>query len=416
MLKAAIDPLSALAADGETTAETRSAALDAVFRIDPQAAHAVVSTLTTGTQPFAIRSLGISALARIDLAEAARSAATALSQAGADDDPSRIVDAFLSRQDGSASLAEALDSVELSEDIAKLALRRMYAVGRSDAALSSVLERAAKIAGDVPAPIGADLSALIMKIRTDGDPVRGEAVFRRGDLSCQKCHALSKAGGQIGPDLSAVGANSPVEYLVASVYDPDAQVKEAFVSRTVLTVDGLTVQGIVADRTDDRLVLKDADGRRHEIPLADIDAEVEGKSLMPKGLVKFMTHTEIVDLVAFLAQLGRPGPYAVRSTPRMQRWRVLANASPELLADVPNDTTFEDRVLQSGRWIPAYARVDGTLPLHELMQHTKSPVLYLQGEIDVQTAGPVGVRDRVAGSARRLDRRELDSIRWRDHD
>jgi putative heme-binding domain-containing protein len=285
----------------------------------------------------------------------------------------------------------------------------MYAAGRGDAGLSGVLERAAKISGDVPTPRGAELAALIAEVSAQGDPARGEAVFRRGDLSCLKCHAVSQAGGQIGPDLSAIGANSPAEYLVSSLFEPDAQIKEAFVSRTVLTVDGLTLQGIVVDRTDDRLVLKDADGRRHEVPLADIDDEIAGKSLMPKGLVKFMTRTEIVDLVAFLSQLGRPGPYAVRATPRMQRWRVLANPTAELLEGIPNDTLFEDRVLLSGQWFPAYGRVDGALPLAELVQRTGSPILYLQGEFDVQTAGSVGIRPEApAGAAVWVDSAAFD--------
>jgi hypothetical protein len=176
------------------------------------------------------------------------------------------------------------------------------------------------------------------------------------------------------------------------VYDPDSQIKEAYVSKVVLTTDGQTLQGIVADRTQDKLVLKDADGRRHEIPLADIDEEIEGKSLMPKGLVKFMTRAEIVDLVAFLSQLGRPGQYAVRSTPRMQRWRVLTNVAPDLLSDVPNDELFEDRVLKSGQGLPIYARVDGSLPVEEAVRQAQSPVIYVQGEFDVQTAGPVGIR------------------------
>ena len=36
---------------------------------------------------------------------------------------------------------------------------------------------------------------------------------------------------------------------------------------------------------------------------------------MPKGLVNFMTRAEFVDLVRFLSELGKPGPYAIRSTP-----------------------------------------------------------------------------------------------------
>ena len=153
-------------------------------------------------------------------------------------------------------------------------------------------------------------------------------------------------------------------------------------------------------------MLKDADGRRHEIPLADIDEEIEGKSLMPKGLVKFMTHAEIVDLVAFLSQLGRPGQYAVRTTARMQRWRVLTNAAPELSSDVPNDEVFEDRVL-AGEWSPIYARVDGSLPLDDVVRQAKSPIVYVRGEFDVQTAGPIGIRVDINRAVDDVDRQRI---------
>lgn len=391
-VREAIAPLEALATSGQSAPAEREAALGALQRIAPDAARTAIDTLTGEPQPFAVRALGIGALVRLDPEEAARRAAHLLQQARDTDDPTGIVDAFLARQGGSEALAAALEQTPPGEDVAKLALRRMYGAGRSDAALSAVLERAAHIVGDITPPVGAELAALIADVESRGDAERGEAVFRRADLNCLKCHAVSQAGGQVGPDLSAVGSSSPMDYLVHSLFDPDAQIKEAFVTRTVLTVDGQTIQGIVADRTADRLVLKDADGRRHEIPLADIDEEIEGRSLMPKGLVKFMTRTEIVDLVKFLSELGRPGPYAIRATPRMQRWRVLKSVPAELAADVPNETTFEDRVLLSRDWEPLYARVDGMLPCEELVPHAGGPVAYVRGEFEVTRAGPVGIR------------------------
>src|SRR5690606_5918705 len=142
---------------------------------------------------------------------------------------------------------------------------------------------------------------------------------RRDDLSCLKCHAVSGAGGNIGPDLSAIGPSNPIDFLVASVLDPDAAVKEHYATQVVITTDGLIVTGIVADETDDRLVLRTAEGVDRSIPKADIELREKGNSLMPKGLVKFMTQDEFVDLVRFLSELGKPGtPYAVRSKPTLQ--------------------------------------------------------------------------------------------------
>jgi len=45
------------------------------------------------------------------------------------------------------------------------------------------------------------------------------------------------------------------------------------------------------------------------IPTADIDEEIEGKSLMPQGITKFLTHDEFLDLAKFISELGKPGDY-----------------------------------------------------------------------------------------------------------
>jgi len=391
-IESALEPLQGIALAGDTADELRTSVLAALQRIDPQATLSTVELLIAADRPFTVREAGIAALASSDLPRAARLATDVLRSAEADEDPSRLIDAFLARQGGPETLAEAITRSPPSPDLAKLALRRMYSVGRSDPALSRALERVAGIEGDIEPPDAQELAAMIKAVESDGDPAHGESVFRRTDLSCLKCHSVSKAGGQVGPDLSALGSSSPIDYIIKSIFDPDAQIKEAFATRVVLTVDGLTVQGIFADSTDEQLVLKDANGKLHAIPLADIEEEIEGKSLMPKGLVKFMTESELIDLVSFLSQLGRPGEYAIRDTPRMQRWRVLSEPGPELVAGVPNEAIFEDQVLHADMWAPAYARVGGVLPIDDLRTAATSDVLYLRGDVDVTRAGPVGVR------------------------
>ncbi len=49
----------------------------------------------------------------------------------------------------------------------------------------------------------AELNQLVAEVAAHGDPARGESIFRRADLNCMSCHSLSKAGGEVGPDLSA---------------------------------------------------------------------------------------------------------------------------------------------------------------------------------------------------------------------
>ena len=62
-----------------------------------------------------------------------------------------------------------------------------------------------------------------------------EAVFRRPELGCMNCHAINKAGGSIGPDLGPVGGSSPMDYIVQSILDPNASVKEEYLTKTDIT-------------------------------------------------------------------------------------------------------------------------------------------------------------------------------------
>ncbi len=230
------------------------------------------------------------------------------------------------------------------------------------------------------------------EVDQNGDAARGEQVFRRSDLSCMKCHAVSKAGGQVGPDLSGIGVSSPMEYLVHSVFDPDQAIKEAYISKTVITVDGQTFSGIVADRSDSELKLKNADGREIAIPLADIDEEIEGKSLMPEGAPSLMTKGEIVDLVKFLSMLGRPGEYEVRLD--------CADASGGGFSRSPTPSAPRSRTptrSRCGSWtprtgFPIYATTSGkNCRWRTRARISESPFVYLKGELDVVEAGPVEV-------------------------
>jgi putative heme-binding domain-containing protein len=208
-------------------------------------------------------------------------------------------------------------------------------------------------------------------------------------VSCLKCHSVSGAGGDVGPDLSAVGATSPVDYLLNSVLNPDLSIKELYLTKNIVTADGKVYQGIVVDRDDQRVLVKDATGQRIAIPADEIDEEIDGKSLMPKGLPSLLTHEELLDLVRFLVELGRPGDFAVRSRPTVQRWRVLANVPEEMCLERPSPDTLR-LALAGGEesWRPAYSKVDGWLPLDSLSPGSGGGV-YLRADVDVAQPGEV---------------------------
>ncbi|MBM4077414.1 MAG: c-type cytochrome, partial [Planctomycetes bacterium] len=307
------------------------------------------------------------------------------------DNPAELLDAFFQRKGGSDLLAASLKSRKLSVDVAKMSLRYMYSVGHSDAALSDILSSAAGIAADPPPPTPEEVAQLVTDVISRGNAARGEIIFRRSDVSCMRCHSVSRAGGQVGPDLSALGGSSPVDYVVNSILNPNLAVKEQYVTRIFALANGTVLTGIVLDRDEQRIRMRDAQSKLVTIPTADVEEEVEGKSLMPQGLTKFLTRDEVVDLAKFISELGKPGEYEIRKTPSIQRWRVLKNPPKELTDEVPHLEHLRQYVLSSPpeAWSSVYGKVAGSLPLHELRTNSQPVVLILQGEIQVNEPGEI---------------------------
>jgi len=152
---------------------------------------------------------------------------------------------------------------------------------------------------------GADLDAFVDLVRTKADPARGEAIFRREALKCVACHRVGDHGPQVGPNLAAIGAASPLDYIIDSLVHPAKNVKEGYQTLVVLTDDGRVVTGIQVSRSDEELVLRDALDREVRVPTAEIDEESIGTSLMPAGLIDSLSREELADLVRYLAGLGK---------------------------------------------------------------------------------------------------------------
>lgn len=386
--------LQKLALNPQTSAQLKRAAIDGLVLFHDPGSRKALTELAKSQQPLAVRVQAISGIVEFDSAAAAGIAAELFSTAEPSETLAAILDAFFEQKDGSAQLAAALGKVKLPADVAKVLLRHMYSVGRSDAELSRVLSDAAGIAADPPLPTPEEVAALVNEVLAKGDAVRGEAIFRRKDVSCMKCHSVSRAGGQVGPELSAVGGSSPTDYIVNSILNPNLAVKEQYVTKVFELVTGKVLTGVVVDRDEVRVNLRDVNGNLVTIPVADIDDEVEGPSLMPQGLTKFLTHDEVIDLAKFVGELGKPGtPYEINQRPTIQRWRVLREPAAPLVEEIPHLEHVREYILGSepSEWVPAYARVSGTLPLSDFQTATSPPVLILKGEVEVRTAGRVAL-------------------------
>jgi putative heme-binding domain-containing protein len=373
-------PLGLLAARGEPLALVLAGLwdarglerplLDAARGKDVPLRTAAIEALAEWKEAAALKDLAsedplaAAALARVDLAAAAPAAAKLLAK-----DPEGLVSAFLGRPGGSEALAKALGGVAVGRDAAKLGLRAMSTAGRQDEALRTALWTAAGITTAAPEYSAEFAKALAEEALAEGDPARGETVFRGTLTNCLSCHAIGGAGGRAGPDLAPVGTALPPEILVESVLWPNRQVKEGFGAVAVMTDSDRILQGYKAG--EDRAAISLRDPHTDEvttIPTARIKARKDVGSIMPDGLANGLTRQELRDLIRFLAELGKPGPWRVSERPLVRRW--LVPAGPAQGDAMPS------------RWIPRFSQVSGELPAADVPESG-----WLRFEAEVLTPG-----------------------------
>jgi putative heme-binding domain-containing protein len=157
-----------------------------------------------------------------------------------------------------------------------------------------------------PPPARSDLQRYFEHgVARRGDPERGRALFEdvRG-VACAKCHRVRGKGGEVGPDLSSAGAQFSRAELAEHVLWPSRKIREGYGLVKIRTTSGDILAGAVKEETPVRLVLVDAEGRRHELPKAEIEARLTGElSLMPEGLERGLTLDQFSDLLDFLQTL-----------------------------------------------------------------------------------------------------------------
>ncbi len=138
-----------------------------------------------------------------------------------------------------------------------------------------------------------------------GKAEHGKALFTdlKG-LACVKCHAVGGQGGQVGPELSSVGAKYPKDEIITSVLYPSAKISSGFEPVVIATADGKVVTGIVKGETPDAVEIEDGEAKRQRILKSDIEERKRSDvSLMPNGLAEGLTSQDFADLIAYLETL-----------------------------------------------------------------------------------------------------------------
>lgn len=144
----------------------------------------------------------------------------------------------------------------------------------------------------------------------DGDAGRGRALWESAALSCRGCHAPpntaegAAARAPVGPDLAGIGKRATAAEILESVVHPSRKIDPRHAAWHVETVDGLVVTGLLVERDESRIVLRDERGVDHAFDRTAVEAlSPQPRSLMPEHLLRGLSPGEAADLLAFLRTL-----------------------------------------------------------------------------------------------------------------
>lgn len=141
-------------------------------------------------------------------------------------------------------------------------------------------------------------------LKLQGDPLRGEAIFRQNSAAqCMTCHKVKGKGGDVGPALNTIGAKYDRGQLLETIMQPSKAISPDYVSYNVETQDGRLLGGLLVKKTDDAVTLKDAQGRIITIPADNVQSIVaQSISIMPELVLRDVSAQDAADLLAYLTK------------------------------------------------------------------------------------------------------------------
>lgn len=134
---------------------------------------------------------------------------------------------------------------------------------------------------------------------------RGRQFFLRdGATSCKSCHRVGNQGVALGPELSQIGKKYPPRDLLTHLLEPSKFIDPKYTSYVLETTDGRVFTGLLVEKTDRQVVLKDPRNVEVRVGLDEVELLApQQKSLMPELLLRDMTPQQAADLLAYLSSL-----------------------------------------------------------------------------------------------------------------
>lgn len=365
-VESAREVLVSLLTDAKTIPPIREGAMRGLTSLGGVKTRDVFDKLLVESVDPSFKALMIDGLTTVGPQLAAKRAAEFLADATVDA-AKPVLTVFLKNKQLPGVLAKELSGSSIPEGVAVEGIRMVTSRG-----IQGPLADALKTAGGVKQmdkPLsGPEMAALVAKVQKNGDPARGEAVYRRQQLLCMTCHAIGEAGGVLGPNLVSIGASAPVDYLIESLLEPSKKIKEGYHMVIINKKDGGVISGGLVNDGADELTIRDPANQIIKVAKSAIASrQMSPVSMMPPGMTASLREDEFVDLVRFLSELGREGAYKTQPNRYIRTWKAMGKMEQKDIDHVRHVGSF---ALNDEKypypWQIAISQVNGDLPLADL--------------------------------------------------
>lgn len=223
----------------------------------------------------------------------------AIQPSGSDADAA--INELLSDTRSAFALWQAIDDVAIAEPLRSQIIARGAA---SESAAVRDLYEWFVDPQDRTQRLGPNFDPLLV-LQQAGDAERGRELYANKELvTCSNCHASQSSEPSIGPSLAGIGRKFTRGELLQHITDPSLRIDPQFATWMVETSSGRLHHGLLVSRTDDEIVLKDAEGAEHRIAASDVEfMKKQSRSMMPDQLLQSLTPAQAADLLAYLQTL-----------------------------------------------------------------------------------------------------------------
>lgn len=281
--------------DRQRSSGDRVAATELMAFQSPQQALGALRRLLSSAQPVEVQRAAIEGLRRVPEDDAMETILTNWSSLG----PSLrgpALELLMARKESTKATLVAMKAGTLSAAAVGVE-RRIRLLRHADAEIKQL---AIDLFGGA---VSADRVAVAKQyeaaLTIDASMERGIEVFRK---TCASCHRVDGVGHDVGPDISDV-RNRARDALLYDILDPNRKVEPRFNDYTVITIDGIVINGLLVTETAKTVVLRQAENKQVVIQRDQIDEmHASGKSLMPEGVEKTVSVQQMADLLEYLKQ------------------------------------------------------------------------------------------------------------------